>query len=124
MKDDRTLPLPGCCRAPCSNPDEAAAKGAAARTHIQRHYTPHILARIIAAEVQRLQGVVRQRQHQRQRSRFGSLLGMHSMQGVATKHGVFSKLGVVQQRGEAEHRHHHHQQQSDQGGLGLGLRPV
>jgi hypothetical protein len=84
-----------------------------------------VLAGIIASEVQRLQSVVRQRQHQLRRSSggsgFGSLLGMHNMQGVATKRGVFSKLGVVQQRGGAEQQQH---LGSDPGGLGLGLGPV
>jgi hypothetical protein len=46
------------------------------------------------------------------------------MQGVATKRGVFSKLGVVQQRGDAGRQQQQHEQGMDQGGLGLGLGPV
>jgi hypothetical protein len=114
--------------AACRNQDEAAAKGAAARRHIQQHYTPRVLARIIAREVLRLQGVVRQRQQQLQRSGgssgIGSLLGIHKMQGIATKRGVFSKLGVVQQHDEVEQQWQQQQQRSDQGGLGLGLGPA
>lgn len=41
--------------------EEAAAKGAAARAHMQRHFTPARLAEIVGAELKRLQAVVAER---------------------------------------------------------------
>eukprot|EP00775_Hariotina_reticulata_P003926 gene3926-4180_t len=74
---------------------EAAAKGKAARLHIEKHYTPKSVASIVAAEVQRLQDVVRQkqrRQHGRTRGAAAAsvLLGMRSS---ISKKGMFGVLG-------------------------------
>jgi hypothetical protein len=70
------------------HPAEAAAKGRAAREHIQRHFTPAVVARAVALEVQRLQGVVRQRQQQQQAAAGGSRQG-----------GLFGKIAKLGLKG-------------------------
>ena len=68
-----------------NNPAEAAAKGKAARKHIQQHFTPQVVARVVASEVRRLQGVIRQRQQQRQGRQATVPPG---------KKGIFAKMGA------------------------------
>lgn len=66
-----------------NNPAEAAAKGKAARQHIERHFTPQVVAEVVAAEVLRLQPILQQRQQQQRKA--------HE-QG---KKGMLSKLGKM-----------------------------
>jgi hypothetical protein len=74
---------------------EAAAKGKAARLHIEKQYTPKIIANIVAAEVQRLQGVLREKQRQQQ-SRTRGAAAANVLQGIRSgisKKGMFGVLG-------------------------------
>jgi len=74
---------------------EEAAKGKAARLHIEKQYTPKIIANIVAAEVQRLQGVLREKQRQQQ-SRTRGAAAANVLQGIRSgisKKGMFGVLG-------------------------------
>lgn len=72
-----------------THPAEAAAKGKAARKHIEAHFTPAVVARIVAGEVRRLQGVVRARQQA------AAAAGVGGGSQAPGKKGLFSKLGAV-----------------------------
>lgn len=67
---------------------EAQEKGKLARQHIQQHFTSQVVARVVAAEVKRLQPIIRARQQQeaKQRARAGRMgvLGKMGRGGGAT----------------------------------------
>lgn len=74
------------------HPEEAAAKGAAARRHIQQHFSPKQIAGVVAQEVRRLQKVVRQKQRQSVGS--GSRGLFLNVQSSISKKGLFTKLNT------------------------------
>jgi hypothetical protein len=65
-----------------SNPAEGVAKGKLARKHIEAHFTPQVVAGVVAAEVGRLQPMLKQRQLKEERER-----------AQPGKKGILSKLG-------------------------------
>jgi len=73
-----------------NHPEEAVAKGKAARKHIQQHFTPQVIARVVASEVRRLQPIIRQRQQQER-----------AAQAQAGKKGFLNKLGSQKARSQA-----------------------
>lgn len=73
------------------HPEEAAAKGAAARKHIQQHLSPKQIASIVAQEVRRLQKVVKQKQRQDGTVSKGLFL---NVQSSISKKGLFAKLNA------------------------------
>lgn len=73
-----------------NNPAEAAAKGKAARKHIQAHFTPQVVARVVAAEVRRLQPIIKKRLRQKRPA-------------IAQS----GKKGVLGKMGNAAGLHHH-----------------
>jgi glycosyltransferase involved in cell wall biosynthesis len=68
-----------------NNPKEGVAKGKAARKHIQAHFTPEVVARVVAKEVKRLQPILKQRQQQAQQAR-----------AQPGKKGMLNKMGSRQ----------------------------
>lgn len=75
-----------------TNPTEAAAKGKAARRHIQQRFTPAVVAQVVAGEVRRLQGVIRKRQRRLRRQHAVGRVGK-AVGGLLGKKGLLSKLG-------------------------------
>lgn len=75
------------------NPSEASEKGAAARRHIQQHFSPTQIADAVAREVRRLQKVVRRKQRQSGPSRTGLYL---TVQSSISKKGLFTQLAPQQ----------------------------
>jgi len=67
------------------------AKGKAARLHIEQHYTPKVVASIVAAEVQRLQDILRQKR----RAAAGPIEGCGGCQYAAWTASSISKKGDV-----------------------------
>eukprot|EP00878_Enallax_costatus_P021784 GHUV01023081.1.p1 GENE.GHUV01023081.1~~GHUV01023081.1.p1 ORF type:complete len:136 (-),score=15.15 GHUV01023081.1:291-698(-) len=74
-----------------NNPEEASMKGAAARRHIQQHFSPTQIAAVVAQEVRRLQKVIRQKHRHSSEDSKGLFL---DVQSSISKKGLFKKLAA------------------------------